>query len=237
MSNEAFLFIIDTDDRINNLTHRAITVYDNLNDAADALEETLTELSKVYPRNEIVIVNSLARDYIARFRVMTSRFFGRHEGHVPADRVGFLMQHFPNWSKQVILRIEAGELAFALPEPPGPPDEPDDCDPDDCDCDLDDDCDCDLDDDCDCDLDDDDDDDDDYPEEYLITIETNGGIPDIDPLFVEYGEEFSDSFLPVITKDGYVFIGWFLDADFFEPASFPIRVEEDIVLYAKWEEE
>ena len=41
---------------------------------------------------------------------------------------------------------------------------------------------------------------------------------------------------PIPTKDGYTFLGWYLDSAYSEKASFPFDVTGNITLYAKWEE-
>ena len=41
---------------------------------------------------------------------------------------------------------------------------------------------------------------------------------------------------PIPTKDGYTFLGWYLDSAYSEKASFPLDVTDDLTLYAKWEE-
>ena len=41
---------------------------------------------------------------------------------------------------------------------------------------------------------------------------------------------------PTPTKDGYTFLGWYLDSAYSEKASFPFDVTGNITLYAKWEE-
>ncbi|MBO8426156.1 MAG: leucine-rich repeat protein [Firmicutes bacterium] len=40
---------------------------------------------------------------------------------------------------------------------------------------------------------------------------------------------------PLPTKDGYTFLGWYLDSAYSEKASFPFDVTGNITLYAKWE--
>ena len=39
---------------------------------------------------------------------------------------------------------------------------------------------------------------------------------------------------PSISKAGNVFAGWYLDSAFTTPAEFPMDLEEDVTLYAKW---
>ena len=40
---------------------------------------------------------------------------------------------------------------------------------------------------------------------------------------------------PIPTKEGYTFLGWYLDSAYSEKASFPLYVTDDLTLYAKWE--
>ena len=39
---------------------------------------------------------------------------------------------------------------------------------------------------------------------------------------------------PIVSKEGYVFDGWFLDSDFSNPVTFPFYACEDTILHAKW---
>ena len=39
---------------------------------------------------------------------------------------------------------------------------------------------------------------------------------------------------PITSKDGYLFVGWFLDETLTVPAVFPLDVYNDMTLYAKW---
>lgn len=63
-----------------------------------------------------------------------------------------------------------------------------------------------------------------------VTLEANGGNV---PAQVEVvkGETFE---LPVPTKDGYTFEGWYLTADFSGDKITSIKVEKECTLYAKW---
>ena len=42
---------------------------------------------------------------------------------------------------------------------------------------------------------------------------------------------------PIPTKEGYTFLGWYLEETFINKVNFPFEVTKDITLYAKWEEE
>ena len=69
----------------------------------------------------------------------------------------------------------------------------------------------------------------------LVNFNANGGIPAPGPLALLQGasvDEPSD----VMEKNGFSFEGWFLDRGCTVPASFPLAVNTDIALYAKWEE-
>lgn len=65
-----------------------------------------------------------------------------------------------------------------------------------------------------------------------VTYETGGGSP-IDASQVQAGDSVTSPMDPV--RNGYTFAGWFLDAGYTRPAAFPLTVESDLVLYAKWE--
>jgi uncharacterized repeat protein (TIGR02543 family) len=40
--------------------------------------------------------------------------------------------------------------------------------------------------------------------------------------------------LPVLTEDGFIFDGWFLDEDLTIPAEVGMAVTSDLILYASW---
>lgn len=69
---------------------------------------------------------------------------------------------------------------------------------------------------------------------YRVSYETSGGTS-IAAIQVEEGETVTTPQDP--SRDGYVFKGWYLDSSYSESASFPYEVNEDTILYAKWEEE
>ncbi len=63
---------------------------------------------------------------------------------------------------------------------------------------------------------------------YEVSFDTNGGSY-IAPLETD---ELSD--VPIPTRNGYAFEGWYKDSTLNAPASFPMKVDRDITLYAKW---
>lgn len=63
---------------------------------------------------------------------------------------------------------------------------------------------------------------------YNVKFYTNGGTP------VATLKTDKISTAPATTKSGYDFIGWYLDENFEAPAIFPMNVEKDTNLYAKW---
>ena len=63
-------------------------------------------------------------------------------------------------------------------------------------------------------------------------FETNGGS------VIEMNTHYTDSYVsaPVSpVKDGYSFIGWYYDEDLTSPVTWPITLDQDYTLYAKWE--
>ncbi|MDX9692502.1 MAG: InlB B-repeat-containing protein [Acholeplasmataceae bacterium] len=68
---------------------------------------------------------------------------------------------------------------------------------------------------------------------YDITFDTMGGSV-INPLNVEEGTIISKPLNP--TKDGYLFVNWYLEDTYTNIANFPITVTSNLTLYAKWEE-
>jgi len=69
---------------------------------------------------------------------------------------------------------------------------------------------------------------------YTITYETNGGTA-VSSQTVEMGNPLAEPSSP--TKDGYIFAGWYLNADASgTKISFPYSVTENKTLYAGWKE-
>lgn len=69
---------------------------------------------------------------------------------------------------------------------------------------------------------------------YTITFDTQGGSP-VSSITQKANEEIFEPKQP--TKDGYVFIGWFLDEDSEERYTFTVMPAKNITLYARWAEE
>lgn len=65
---------------------------------------------------------------------------------------------------------------------------------------------------------------------FTITYNTNGG-SSIVPTALEKGAPIM---LPEITKEGFIFEGWFLDPNFMEPFTLTEMPAHNIVLHAKW---
>ncbi len=65
---------------------------------------------------------------------------------------------------------------------------------------------------------------------YNIKFDTNGGIK-LEDLKVKKEEQIYS--LPVVTKDGYEFVGWYLEDELFD---LNVPVKKDVTLKAKWEE-
>lgn len=70
------------------------------------------------------------------------------------------------------------------------------------------------------------------PRVYTVAFESNGGTR-IDPMKLEEGEAVDKPEDPV--RDGYVFDGWYEDAELKAPYRFGSPVEGDLTLYAKWD--
>lgn len=67
--------------------------------------------------------------------------------------------------------------------------------------------------------------------EYTVTLDENGGNPLLENTFK--GEAGTALVLPIPTRDGYVFLGWYKGETKFEETVIP---SENITLIAKWEE-
>lgn len=66
-----------------------------------------------------------------------------------------------------------------------------------------------------------------------VRFDTDGGTL-IGNQYVLVDDELSKPANP--TRPGYVFDGWYLDANYGEEAEFPIKVTQDMTLYAKWKQ-
>ena len=67
---------------------------------------------------------------------------------------------------------------------------------------------------------------------YTVTFSTNGG-SSIDSQTYNYGDTLAEPTAP--TKTNYSFMGWYLDESLTRKANFPISVEGNMTIYAKWE--
>ncbi len=70
----------------------------------------------------------------------------------------------------------------------------------------------------------------DVPKEFKVSFVTNGGTKVNDLLTSRIETE------PYTEKEGYTFLGWYLEKTFINKITFPYDVTKDITLYAKWEE-
>ena len=66
---------------------------------------------------------------------------------------------------------------------------------------------------------------------FTVTFDSLGG-SEVVELEVEKQTFFLPSSIP--TKDGFIFGGWYLDANYYYPMAFSAGVTSNIVLYAKW---
>lgn len=67
---------------------------------------------------------------------------------------------------------------------------------------------------------------------FAVTFESNGGTVSY-PIEARLLEE---SAMPMPTRQGYCFVGWYIDIDLQSPVAYPYMVTADITLYAKWAE-
>lgn len=67
---------------------------------------------------------------------------------------------------------------------------------------------------------------------YHIVFNVNGG-NNIEDVLCKSGKAFP--VLPYATKEGYKFLGWFLDENFENEVTFEKMPKKNLVLYAKWE--
>lgn len=66
---------------------------------------------------------------------------------------------------------------------------------------------------------------------FIVTFNSNGGT-EVDNLSVDAFKPFLPEKVP--TKEGYVFSGWYIDADLLYPMSFNTGTNQALTLYAKW---
>ena len=65
---------------------------------------------------------------------------------------------------------------------------------------------------------------------YNVHFELNGGTGVTDLKTNKIEKE------PLPARDGYTFLGWYLEESFINKVTFPFEVTKDQTLYAKWEE-
>ena len=68
---------------------------------------------------------------------------------------------------------------------------------------------------------------------FTVTFDNLGHGESIDPLTDL--ENMPDA-LPLLTEEGFEFEGWFMDGSFEHEAEFDVKLENDVTLYAKWNE-
>ena len=68
------------------------------------------------------------------------------------------------------------------------------------------------------------------PKEFKVSFDSNGGskVEDVVTSIIESE--------PYTTRDGYTFLGWYLEESFINKVTFPFEVTKNQTLYAKWEE-
>ncbi len=65
-----------------------------------------------------------------------------------------------------------------------------------------------------------------------VTFNYNDDVTDDNTVTLAYGDTLEYPEIP--TRDGYVFGGWYTDAEYMDRYSFTGRISEDLTLYAKW---
>ncbi len=68
-------------------------------------------------------------------------------------------------------------------------------------------------------------------QQYTITFDSNDGTA-VDSITAFYGDKVTEPIPP--KRDGYGFVGWYLDSDLQKPYTFGIMPAENFTLYAKW---
>ena len=69
--------------------------------------------------------------------------------------------------------------------------------------------------------------------EYTVSFNVDGGVA-LSEVELTYGDSLNEVNDP--TKDGYRFIGWYYDSSLTDAVSWPILIQEDLILYAAWVE-
>ena len=65
-------------------------------------------------------------------------------------------------------------------------------------------------------------------DDFVVTFETNGGT------YVEAQKTTKLISAPITSKENYYFDGWFLDQNLTNVVIYPLNVEDNMTLYAKW---
>jgi uncharacterized repeat protein (TIGR02543 family) len=63
---------------------------------------------------------------------------------------------------------------------------------------------------------------------YTVKFESNGGTP------VSFEKLSTLERAPVTSRAGYIFCGWYLDPELKTPVVYPMRLEKNVTLYARW---
>ncbi|MBD5411989.1 MAG: SUMF1/EgtB/PvdO family nonheme iron enzyme [Treponema sp.] len=66
-------------------------------------------------------------------------------------------------------------------------------------------------------------------QKYTVSFDSDGGTA-VTPVTVH-----TLSAPPTVKKDGFTFVGWYTDGTFAELAVFPLELDSDVTLYAKWQ--
>ena len=66
-------------------------------------------------------------------------------------------------------------------------------------------------------------------QKYTVSFDSDGGTA-VTPVTVH-----TLSASPTVKKDGFTFVGWYTDGTFAELAVFPLELDSDVTLYAKWQ--
>lgn len=74
---------------------------------------------------------------------------------------------------------------------------------------------------------------DNFDEYYYVYFNTNGGNDDISPQQVLSGTAALEP-IEMPTREGYNFIGWYMDLESDKPYDFNTLIYSDVILYAKW---
>ncbi|MBR2002075.1 MAG: InlB B-repeat-containing protein [Firmicutes bacterium] len=67
---------------------------------------------------------------------------------------------------------------------------------------------------------------------YLATYDSKGGT-DVPSQEFMYGDLLDEPEPP--TREGYRFVGWYMDENYFYPFDFNATADGDVTLYARWE--